>query len=254
MAYLMGKADLHIHTSYSHDSSCTVSAALEWAASATDLDVIAVTDHDQIGGALEAAKRAPEFGIEVVPGMEISTRDGHLLGLWLEKPVLPDLPLLETVLRIGEQGGLAVAAHPTAILAHGLRREAIRTVAMHSEASNILVGIETINTGVFYQKANRNAKAINASLGLSETGSSDSHVFWTIGFGYTEFEGRSAADLRRALQAHATSAGRLPEGAHTINYWAKHILNRMIRRAGWGVWAPEPQAALVLRRLAEIQA
>lgn len=185
--------------------------------------------------------------------MEISTRDGHLLGLWLEKPVPPGRPLLETVLRIGEQGGLAVAAHPTAILAHGLRGEAIRSVALHPEASSVLVGIEIINTGVFYQKANHNAKAINAGLGLAETGSSDSHVFWTIGFGYTEFEGRTAADLRRALQAHATTAGRLPKGAHTINYWARHVYSRLIRKAGWGMWAPEPDAALVLRRLAEVQ-
>src|SRR5512144_2117178 len=114
----MGKADLHIHTSYSYDSECNVPAVLEWASNFTDLDIVAITDHDAFGGSLEAVQLAPKFGIQVIPGCEIATRDGHLLALFIEQPVRPGLPLLETVLRVGYQGGLCIAAHPGAFLAH----------------------------------------------------------------------------------------------------------------------------------------
>jgi predicted metal-dependent phosphoesterase TrpH len=247
----MGKADLHIHTTFSFDSSCTVSAVLEWAASSTNLDVIAITDHDEFDGALEAVQRGPEFGIEVIPGCEISTRAGHLLALFLKRPVPPGLSLLETVLRVGEQGGLCIAAHPTATLAHGLSAESIRSALQDPDARQVLVGIETMNTGLFFQKANLNAQRINRELRLASTGSSDSHVFWTIGFGYTQFQGYTAADLRQALINHSTSAHSLLE-KHSLVYWARHVFHRTLRKMGWVIWAPEPNANLVLRRLAKI--
>jgi predicted metal-dependent phosphoesterase TrpH len=248
----MGKADLHIHTTYSFDSSATVPAVLEWAASSTDLDLIAITDHDEFDGALEAAQRGPEFGIDVIPGCEISTSDGHLLGLFLEKPVPAGLSLLETVLRIGEQGGLCVAAHPFAIWAHGLQGEAIRSVLADPDGRKVLVGIETINTGIFYQHTNHKAAHLNSELALAPTGSSDSHLFWTIGLGYTTFEGSSKEDLRRALISGATTAERLLDH-HSIRYWASHVMHRMLRKMGWGIWTAEPNTDLVLRRLADVQ-
>lgn len=248
----MGKADLHIHTSYSFDSSISVPAVLEWAASIAELDLIAITDHDELDGALEAVQRGPEFGIEVIPGCEISTRDGHLLGLFLEKPVPPGLSMLETVMRVGDQGGLCVIAHPTAILAHGASRETIVDILRHPDARQVLVGLETVNTGLFFQFTNHKAQSINAEVRLSPTGSSDSHVVWTIGLGYTEFAGHTAQDLRSALTTGATSAHSLLE-RHSPGYWANHVAHRMLRKLGWVTWMPEPNANFVLRRLAEIQ-
>ena len=79
------------------------------------LDVVAITDHDEIRGALRAREWAlarPELGVDVVVGEEISTRNGHLLGLFLAELVPPGLTALETIEVIHAQGGLAVAAHP----------------------------------------------------------------------------------------------------------------------------------------------
>jgi predicted metal-dependent phosphoesterase TrpH len=81
----MGRADLHIHTTYS-DGMGTVPAVLE-AARQAGLDVIAITDHDTMAGARRARDLVPRYGIRVIPGIEISTSEGHLLAYWIEREV-----------------------------------------------------------------------------------------------------------------------------------------------------------------------
>ncbi len=155
-------------------------------------------------------------------------------------------------MRVGGQGGLCVAAHPGAFLAHGVNEQVVRDVLSDADARQVLVGIETWNTGVFYQGSNHYAQRINAEAGLAAVGSSDSHVVWTVGFGYTEFTGHTAQDLRHSLQAHATTAHRLL--AHRgPDYWPRHVISRMLRKMGWVTWIPEPNASFSLRRLAEVQ-
>ncbi|NTW12340.1 MAG: PHP domain-containing protein, partial [Anaerolineales bacterium] len=76
----MGLADLHIHTIYSYDGTASVPAVLKRAAQ-IGLDVIAVTDHDEIAGSLKALELAPAYGVEVIPGTEVTTSEGDLLAL-----------------------------------------------------------------------------------------------------------------------------------------------------------------------------
>jgi predicted metal-dependent phosphoesterase TrpH len=107
-----GRADLHVHSFWS-DGAQSPEALVRRAAGR--LHVLAVTDHDEIRGALvarEFARARPELGIDVVVGEEISTRNGHLLGLFLEETVPPGLSALATIERIHAQNGLAVVAHP----------------------------------------------------------------------------------------------------------------------------------------------
>src|SRR6478752_3551681 len=84
---IMGKADIHMHTSLS-DGLMSVQEILDWVQEKTDLDVIAVTDHDDLEGGLLARDLAVKGGyrFEVIPGIEVTTRAGHLLALFLEKP------------------------------------------------------------------------------------------------------------------------------------------------------------------------
>jgi len=82
-------------------------------AAAGRLDVVAITDHDEVAGALRArdfAREHPELGVDVVVGEEISTLNGHLLGLYLSERVEPGLAACDTIRLIHAQGGLAVAA------------------------------------------------------------------------------------------------------------------------------------------------
>src|SRR5688572_4264126 len=109
----MGLADLHLHTIYSFDGTASVPSVLKQARKMR-LDVIAITDHDEIAGALEAIKLASHYGVEVIPGIEITTVDGDLLALFITEKVPAGLSLTETVLRVRELGGVCIAPHPMA--------------------------------------------------------------------------------------------------------------------------------------------
>ena len=107
----VSKADLHIHTTAS-DGAATVPELLAYVAQMPDLRVIAITDHDSIAAAKEAARLAHQFGIDVIVGEEVSTADGHLLALFIDSFLPPQRPAAETIAAIHAQGGLAIAPHP----------------------------------------------------------------------------------------------------------------------------------------------
>lgn len=207
----MGFADLHMHTIYSYDGTATVPAVLKRARQA-GLDVIAITDHDEIRGALLAEQLAPKYGLEVIPGIEITTAEGDLLALGVHELVPAGLPLIETLLHIGEQGGYAIAPHP---MAAGMGMKSVnfysvRKAARHSEAGKILLGIETYNATAIDRESRMFAEVLAYRTGLARTGSSDAHALEAIGLGATEFPGSTAAEFLRALQEGTTTPRHQP--------------------------------------------
>ncbi len=201
----MGLADLHMHTIYSYDGTATVPAVLKRARQ-TGLDVIAITDHDEIRGALLAEQIAPKFGVQVIPGIEITTAEGDLLGLDIRKPIPAGLSLIETLLQVGEQGGYAIAPHPMAsgMGMKSLNFYSIRKAVRHPAAGKILLGIETHNATAIDRESRMFADVLAHRAGLARTGSSDAHSLDMIGLGATEFPGQTAADFLRALQEGTT--------------------------------------------------
>jgi len=242
----MGKADLHIHTIYSWDGTMTPAAALK-AAALAGMDVIAITDHDDIRATFEARSLAGRYGVDVIPGIEVTTANGHLLALFVEKMVPAGLPLIETLLRIGEQGGIAVAAHPEAPLTGSLDRHTLRAALEHADARQVLVGVEVYNAGLPYRFSNVAARTIVDELPLAQAGDSDAHVPWGVGMGYTEFPGRSAADLRHALRQRITVAHGAP-GFITVKPIFHWLWNYALKRAGWVSSNLQPQLPLSLAR------
>lgn len=107
----MGFADLHIHSIYSYDGTASVPSVLR-RAKQIGLNVIAITDHDEINGSLKALDFASQFDIEVIPGVEVTTAEGDLLALNVTSLVERGRPLIETVLVVGELGGFCIAPHP----------------------------------------------------------------------------------------------------------------------------------------------
>jgi hypothetical protein len=197
----MGSADLHIHSIYSFDATTTVRAILRQAKD-VGLNVIAVTDHDEIRGSLEAHELAKEYGIESIPGAEVSTKEGHLLALWIHELPPQGLSLLDTLLLIGKQGGIAVAPHPFSNLPSSLSMESVVNVLTNPPAKAVLKGMETHNMST--QAFDSIAQKLAIYLPLAKLGASDSHVYWSVGAGRTEFPGETAQDLRNALEHNTT--------------------------------------------------
>ena len=204
MSQTWSKADLHIHSDMS-DGLASIPQIMEHVANKTDLSVIAITDHNTIDGALFAKSLAELYpGIEVIVGEEVTSKSGHILGLFLTETVPAGLSAVETIARINAQGGIAIIAHPFANRAFGpfglksLGRR-INDVAFQA--------MEVYNSSPYLIYANRlAAKAFAAGQGIAATGGSDAHVLYAIGKGYTLFRGTTAEDLRHSVDELETRA------------------------------------------------
>ncbi len=243
MRSVWSKADLHVHTTHS-DGHAGVEEVLEHAARRTDLRVIAITDHDTIDGALEARALAQEYGIEVVVGEEVSTADGELLALFVERRVPPGRLAAETIAAVHEQGGLAVAAHPYHRLVPSMGRRGLLGRSSGPDPEWSIDAIETFNAGLVSPRNNRRAAALAAALGLPALGGSDSHHLGTIGYGHTLFQGRGAANLRAAMEFGRTvAAGRywgLLRTAEVAGLIVRRELRDPKKRMGRKTWDRRP--------------
>lgn len=203
-----GKADLHLHTLYS-DGTARLADLLDWIEQRTDLDVVAITDHDRIDGALRAAgiHAAGDYHFELVVGEEITTRSGHVVGLFLREPIPALRPVAETVERIHAQGGLAVAAHPLGVFL-SLGSGSLRRLQADPRPERHLDAVELINPSLGGRLRHRALAQLNArELKLPGLGSSDAHVLETVASGWTWFSGSTAAEFRAALAAGDVEPG-----------------------------------------------
>lgn len=239
----MGLADLHMHTLYSWDGTSTVSAVLKQVVEHTALDVIAITDHDRISGALQALELAPRYNLEVIPGCEISTSQGHLLAYFITQPVPKGRSLVETVLRVGELGGLCVAPHPSVRLANGLSPKTIKDALMDPDVARILVGIEVYNAGLVNQRSNLAALLLAQGLPVAQVGNSDAHLLWMIGRGATHFPGTSAQELRAALEGRTTQPV-VGAACQPVRMAGHMVVRMLLRKAGFVAWNAGPQAPI----------
>jgi hypothetical protein len=223
-----GKADLHMHSTYS-DGSATIEQILEHVQENTDLDVIALTDHDVIEGSLRARdlwQQKGSYRFDFVVGEEVSTREGHLLGLFIEKRIPPGLSVERSIDLIHEQGGLAVIAHPLhRLFRHSCQRDVMDRI--HASKDVWLDGIETWNASFCGIYANRVAMRVNREVyRLPELGNSDSHTLNAIGFGITWFEGRTAQDVRNTIESGLSAPGGKLWAMQDYVNWARYLMSK----------------------------
>jgi len=193
-------------------------------ASATGLTVIAITDHDTIEGALRAAGHAAgRSRFEVVIGEEVSSRDGHIVGLFLERRVRPGMSAAATVHAIHDQGGLAVAVHPFWRTQRRTRGGPVHGVGwLAAELDFDAIEVENATPGFYV--FNHLARRLNMGLGAAELGGSDAHILDAVGRAFTEFPGRTAKALRTAIENGTTVAGR-----------RRYRAMGLVRYAAWGL-------------------
>jgi predicted metal-dependent phosphoesterase TrpH len=201
-----GKADLQLHSDLG-DGLAPPEAILD-AAERARMNVIALTDHDDIRGAFLirdlAARR--NSAVEVVTGVEVTTRSGHLLALWVEDEIPMFAPLAQTIALVHAMGGIAIAPHPLSYLTFSIGEGALR--ALHGAASECRIdGIELVNPSYAGRVRAKRAAWLNRELlGAAETGSSDAHHAQLVGTAWTDFPGTTAAELRRAIAERTTRA------------------------------------------------
>ena len=196
-----GKADLHIHTAFS-DGMASPRQILEYVEAETDLDVIAITDHDDLRGALKTRETwaLGRYRFQVVPGMEVTAIEGHIIALFVEEP-LPSLrPVEEVLAAVHRQGGLAIAAHPLSWLTRSLGKRALERIAASKLDGVYLDGLETANQSPGAGQRLKRVAALNRErYHLAQVGASDAHFLKSIASACTEFPGRTAEDLRRSI-------------------------------------------------------
>ncbi len=174
-SYLSFAIDFHVHSEASYDGHEPIELVLEHAAD-IGLDGVVITDHDEIDASLRAAEIAPEYGLVGIPGVEVSTRHGHLLAIGVEERPDPGKPFIQTVAAVRERGGIAIVPHPFQRSRHGVRKRYIQDCD----------AIETYNSMVFTGYRNRRARTFARRRGYPEIGASDAHYLPNVGKAYTE--------------------------------------------------------------------
>ena len=207
-----GRADIHLHTD-TVDGLQTPAALIDYAERETDLDVVAVTDHDEIRGAFAARELAAERNsrLHVITGTEVTTRHGHVLALFVERafPMLKTIDM--TLAAIHEAGGIAIVPHPMSWLTTSIGERNLRRIHALGDAGRrsgvYFDAIEMLNPSVAGRVAAHRARILNRDvLGLPVMAGSDAHASDLIGTAYTTFPGRTASDLRDAFVAGTTRA------------------------------------------------
>lgn len=169
--------DPHVHTAASYDAEGSIREVLGNAHNSA-LDAIAITDHDTTIAARETLGQQEHYDVTVVPGVEISTADGHLLALGVvDRPPI-GRSLSDSIRWVRKEGGVAIIPHPFQISRHGVRKRDLVSCD----------GIEVFNPWSMTGIQNRRAERFASERDYAELGASDAHEPSMIGQGYTEVD------------------------------------------------------------------
>lgn len=201
--------DLHTHSFYSADAADSPEELIA-RAKARGLSGIAITDHDSCEvhkylrkKGLEREDGVAVDGFLVVPGMEVSTADGHLLCLGVLLPVLAGQPAVEVARLVAAQGGIAIPAHPYDSWRAGIKSHVLDTMDIKA--------IEVFNAAVSSRAFNEQALAYATKRGLAMTSASDAHHASAVGISCTSFD---LEELSVPALLAAIAAGGSPEGRY----------------------------------------
>jgi hypothetical protein len=237
-----GRADLQLHSDLG-DGLASPEEILDQA-ERVELDVIALTDHDDIRGSFVlrdlAARRGSAIG--VVAGVEVTTRQGHLLALFVEDEIPMLRTLGDTVAAVHRLGGIAIVPHPLSYLTFSIGERALRGLLARGEADRLVDGIELRNPSYAGRVRAARATWLNEHvLHVAETGSSDAHHVALVGTAWTEFDGRDASALRAAILARTTVArGRTWTLREHLDGLARQQWRSMVRDPAKRVWRRRP--------------
>ncbi len=218
--------DLHLHSHYSYDCLVPLEQVVN-AARRAGLDGIALTDHNEIAGSLRLASSLADGGLRVIPGEEVTTAEGDLIGLFLSERIPPGLSARETAARIKEQGGLVYVPHP---LARGVPPR-LRWSALLELLPDVDI-IEGFNARSPFAADNRRAQTLARAYDKAIGAGSDAHFPFEYGRCWVEIEDfdspqRFLENLRRGRAF----------GPRKTAYWLSglSLMIKRLRLAWWGL-------------------
>src|SRR5690348_9576711 len=186
------KADLHLHSARG-DGMADIRELLDFVEEQTDLDLVALTDHDQLESSLEARNlhaRTGGYHFELATGTEVTTIEGHLLAIGIEHPVPSFRSLPATLDAVHKQGGLCLIPHPMSWLTRSIGRHGIERVLARRPAGLWFDGIELSNQSPAGRMFEQKVRRINDErFGLPIAGGSDAHYLKVLGTAWTAFRG-----------------------------------------------------------------
>ena len=172
--------DSHIHSEYSPDSKSKLKDIFKVAKS-RNIDIIAISDHNTVDGSKEARRLTKNDDLLVIPSIEISSLEGHILGFGCEEKIDRDLPAAETIDLIHDQSALAIIPHPYCFYRHGLLCKA--------DYKDLKIdAIETKNARFIVGYCNNKAKNLSKNENLPSLGASDAHYFKFVGDCYSKID------------------------------------------------------------------
>lgn len=225
-----GRADLQVHTSLG-DGMEDARGIFERAELRGELDIIAITDHDDVRGAIEArdVHAQSRYHFDLVTGIEVTTLQGHLLALWVDVPIASFRSLPATVAAIHRAGGLAVVPHPFSALTRSVGRRGLERLLAIADQDTHPDGIELANPTSIGWDTGPRARRLNATrYRLAETGGSDAHFAEAVGSAYTLFPGHDSASLRAAILERRTQ-GVIDRGPPLREIGVRQLLRQQVR-------------------------
>ena len=176
----MYNMDSHIHSEYSPDSKSKLKDIFKIAKD-KNIDIIGISDHNTVEGSKEAQKLTKNDDLLVIPSIEISALEGHIIGFGCEENIKRDLQAAETIDLIHDQGGLAIIPHPYCFYRHGLLCK-----ADYKELK--IDAIETKNARFIIGYCNNKAKKLSKKEKLPALGASDAHYYKFVGDCYSKID------------------------------------------------------------------
>ena len=184
----MKQYEMHMHTKYSRCSNLELQSILKIAGK-KKVDGVAITDHDTFIGAQKLFQLNKDKNFEVIRGMELSTKYGHLLAYYLQKEI-KSRNFLEIVDEIKEQDAVLVHAHPFDFLREYAPKGFLKANYKHFNA------LEVLNARAIVPWSNMQAKQFALKHQMTQIGGSDAHFLMEIGRVRTCFE----EDFKKALK------------------------------------------------------
>jgi predicted metal-dependent phosphoesterase TrpH len=221
------RLDMHTHSEFSPDSR-TPLRAQALALAAAGIDVACATDHNTIEGALRLREIADK--VRVIVGEEVSSRDGEIIGLFLEKPIPRDLSAEETIARIHDQGGIVSIPHPfSRNRIYHIRREALERVSSQIDC------IEVFNAREAFAADNRRAEAYAKERDIPGAVGSDAHRVSEIGRAWIEVDDFAGRDdfvaALRGGKVHGRLTGSAIHLATRYDVFRKWLGRRRTKRS-----------------------